>query len=126
MAGVTKSQMNATLKELGLRTIKWEKNGEGRVAYKPYGSILKGIELCSRSPCDVTNAKDKHKTDTLAKVHEAFFNAGFELTIPYLGAYIFTLGKIVYRFRIETYSTHHWNCNLDAGYLTEYLEQVRV
>lgn len=120
---ISKSEMNVVLKDLGLSTIKWQTARRGEVAYKPNGSVMKGILLNSRSPMDVTDAGTRRKNNKIAEVCKAFRDAGFTVVFEY-GVLTCTLGKIEYKFLVSDYPTYHWDVDYDRGYRTEYLELV--
>ena len=113
--------MNVVLKDLGLSTIKWQTARRGEVAYKPNGSVMKGILLNSRSPMDVTDAGTRRKNNKIAEVCEAFRERGFTVVFEY-DVLTCTLGKIEYKFLVTDYPTYHWDVDYDRGYRTEYLE----
>lgn len=120
---ISKSEMNVVLKDLGLSTIKWQTAKRGAVAYKPNDSLLKGFQLNSRSPMDVTDAGERCKERHIRRVCDAFRERGFTVVFE-CDVLTCTLGKIGYKFLVVDYPTYHWDMDYDRGYRTEYLELV--
>lgn len=120
---MTKTAVNAILKEQGLEFIKISDGSSmhdaSRCMTDGDNKRMKGIYLSSHSPMDVTSAASDRITKTvnevrnklhhLSKVNERYVVEETAKTITYL--YLAT----------ERHRTYSWKANLDDGYQTSYL-----
>lgn len=119
---MSKTQVNAILKEAGLAFIKISDGSmyeSGKCMVDHAGKRMKGIYLSSHSPMDVTSAA----SERIAANKQAVFNKLQHLKTD-AGRYVVaeTSKTITYLYlateRLRTYSR---KANLDEGYQTSYL-----
>lgn len=117
----TKQMIAEELKKVVV-TVKVRKGYDDEVAYKPYGSIIKGVRGGSVGPMTSTNVHEKHNNDSATTIDVVFGSMSFK-KVKERNQLVFCIATSekkcrVLTFTLVSYPTHSATRNMDPAYKT--------